>query len=142
MKHSLTLSISFLCAAAVFAQSDRGTITGTVSDPANAMVPNAPIVAKNIESGGVYQTATTATCNFTLASLPAGAYEVSVEAPGFNKLVQQGITVQVALTVRLDLILKVGATTETITVSAEAPMLRTENAESSVNVTGDRINSL
>src|SRR6476661_8390663 len=109
MKQTLTLSIAFFCAALLYAQSDRGTITGTVSDPANAMVPNAPVVAKNMESGGVYQTVTTATGNFTLASLPAGAYEVSVEAPGFNKLVQQNITVQVALTVRLDLILKVGS---------------------------------
>jgi len=136
------MAVLALTTACMFAQSDRGVITGTVSDPGNAVVPNAQIIAKNMESGAIFQTVTTATGNYTLPSVPAGTYEVSVEAPGFSKIVQQGITVQVALTVRLDMTLKVGSTTETVTVSAEAPMLRTENAESSVNVTGDRINSL
>lgn len=136
------LAVLSMSVACLFAQSDRGVITGTVSDPGNAVVPNAQVVAKNMESGALFQTVTTATGNYTLPSVPAGTYEVSVEAPGFSKIVQRGITVQVALTVRLDVALKVGSTTETVTVSAEAPMLRTENAESSVNVTGDRINSL
>ena len=138
--HKLTL-LPFI-AMLLFAQSDRGTITGTVSDPANSVVPGAAVMAKNMETGAQTQTVTTATGNFTLASLQAGTYEVSVEAPGFNKAVQQGITVQVALTVRLDVTLKIGATSDTVSVTAEAAMLRTENAESSVNITGDRINSL
>jgi len=136
------LALLPLIATLLFAQSDRGTITGTVSDPANAVVPGAAVVAKNMETGAQAQTVTTATGNFTLASLQAGTYEVSVEAPGFNKAIQQGITVQVALTVRLDVTLKIGSTSDTVSVTAEAPMLRTENAESSVNITGDRINSL
>ncbi|MCU1324646.1 MAG: Cna B-type protein, partial [Bryobacterales bacterium] len=131
-----------LIATLALAQSDRGTITGTVSDPAGAVVPGTHIIARNTENGTVSETVTTGTGNFTLSSLPAGPYEVSFEATGFNKYVQQGIVVQVALTVRLDVTLKVGSTSETINVTAEAPMLRTENAEASVNVTGDRINSL
>src|SRR5437764_11233074 len=97
------LGLPVLCtlfAATLFAQNDRGTITGTVSDPAGAVVPNAPVAAKNMETGAQIQTVTTGTGNFTLASVPVGTYEVSVEAPGFSKFVQQGITVQVALTVR------------------------------------------
>ena len=131
-----------LIATLAFAQSDRGTITGTVSDPAGAIVPNTHITARHTENGTTSETVTTGTGNFTLASLPAGPYEVSFEAPGFSKYVQTGIVVQVALTVRLDVQLKVGSTSETISVTSEAPMLRTENAEASVNVTGDRINSL
>ena len=61
-----------LCVAAVFAQTDRGTITGAVSDPANAVVPNAVVVARNTGTGAVAQTLTTATGNYTLASLPGG----------------------------------------------------------------------
>ncbi|MEP6963560.1 MAG: TonB-dependent receptor, partial [Acidobacteriota bacterium] len=71
-----------------------------------------------------------------------GPYEVVVEAPGFSRNVQTGITVQVALTVRLDVTLRVGSITDTIEVLAESPLLRTENAESSVNISGDRINAL
>ncbi len=81
--HKLTL-LPFI-AMLLFAQSDRGTITGTVSDPANSVVPGAAVMAKNMETGAQTQTVTTATGNFTLASLQAGTYEVSVEAPGFNK---------------------------------------------------------
>jgi hypothetical protein len=58
---------AFLCLLllipAAFAQSDRGTITGTVSDAAGAMVPNAPIEAKNTQTGAVYQAASSATGN-------------------------------------------------------------------------------
>src|SRR5258708_2139818 len=91
-----------LFAAAVFAQSDRGTITGEVSDPASAVVPNAKVVAKNTATGAVAETVTTGTGNYTLASLPAGSYELSVEAPGFKKVTQSGLQVQVAQVMRLD----------------------------------------
>jgi len=124
------------------AQSDRGAITGTVQDPAGAVVPGATIVAKNTENGSVFQTITTPTGNFTIASLPVGTYDLTLEAPGFKKVTQEGVRVQVAQILRLDFLLQVGATTESITVTAEAPLLRTENGEQSVNVSGDRINEL
>jgi hypothetical protein len=125
-----------------FAQSDRGTLTGTVSDAQSAIVQNARVVAINEATGAQLQTITTETGNFTLAQLPAGAYRITVEAPGFKRTEQNAVQVQVAQTTRLDLRLDVGATTESVTVSAEAPMLRTENAEQSVNVSGNRINNL
>jgi hypothetical protein len=71
------------------AQSDRGTITGTVSDPAGAVVAGAPIEARNVETGAVYQAATTATGNYTLAQLPTGTYELTVTVTGFKKYVRQ-----------------------------------------------------
>ncbi|MEP6717290.1 MAG: TonB-dependent receptor, partial [Terriglobia bacterium] len=142
MKHICRLSLLLLAAISLVAQNDRGTITGTVSDPGGGVIPNASVVAKNVETGASSQTVTTGTGNFTLSSLPAGPYEVSVEAPGFSKYVQTGILVQVAITARLDIVLKIGSTSETISVNAEATMLATESAEASTNVTGDRINSL
>jgi hypothetical protein len=124
------------------AQSDRGTITGTVQDPAKAIVPNASVQAKNSETGAVYQTVTTSTGNFTLTSLPAGAYDVTVEASGFRKYVGTGTRVQVAQIVRLDVALEIGSTTESVTVQGEAPQLKSESVEQSINVSGSRINSL
>ena len=131
-----------LFAAAAFAQSDRGTITGTVSDPANAMVPNAKVVATNTATGAVTQTVTTGTGNYTIASLPVGSYDLAVEAPGFKKTTQPGLQVQVAQVLRADIVLQVGAATESVTVTAEAPIIKSENAEQSINVSGDRINNL
>ncbi len=139
----ITTGLAFCSlATGLFAQSDRGAVTGTVADSLGAVVTQAGVSLRNSATGAEFTTVTTGTGNFTLASIPAGAYELTVSAPGFNKSVRKNIQVQVALTVRLDLELKVGETSESITVSAEAPMLRTENAENSINVSGDRINRL
>jgi hypothetical protein len=123
-------------------QTDHGTITGTVSDPAKAVVPSAAVIAKNTETGAVFQTVSTQTGNFTVPSLPAGNYEVVIEAPGFRKYVGQGVRVQVAQVIRIDATLEVGATTESITVEAQAAQLKSESVEQSINVSGNRINSL
>ena len=100
----------FLLAGIAAAQTDHGTITGTVSDPAKAVVPNAVVTAKNSETGTTSQTVTTATGNFTVPSLPAGTYDVTVEAPGFRKYIGQAVRVQVAQVQRLDVVLEVGST--------------------------------
>src|SRR5512137_2767264 len=86
----------FLVAWAAFAQSDRGTITGTIADPAGAVIPGATIEAKNINTGAAYQAASTSTGNYTLAQLPAGSYQLSTSVPGFKKYIRTGITVLVA----------------------------------------------
>ena len=62
---------ALLMAAALFAQGDRGTLTGTIIDPGGAVVPNAPIVVRNAETGATYEIASTATGNYTLPGLPA-----------------------------------------------------------------------
>jgi hypothetical protein len=134
--------LACLLLAAAFAQSDRGTITGTVTDPAAAVVPGAKIVARNVENGAIFEAVTTGTGDYTLTSLPAGHYELSVEANGFKKEIRTEIIVQVAQTARVNFTLQVGTSTESVTVSAEAPILRTENAEQSMNVSGEKVNDL
>jgi hypothetical protein len=124
------------------AQSDRGTITGTVTDPTSAVIPGAKVLLKNTDTGAVIETQATATGNFTLSSLVVGEYELSVDAAGFKKAIRGGLRVQVAQTMRLDIALEVGSPAETVTVTAEAPLLRTENSEQSMNVRGDKINEL
>ena len=125
-----------------FAQSDRGTITGTVADPTGALVPGATLSLKHAETGAAYASRTTETGNYTLPSLPSGNYELTVEGPGFRKYVQSGIQVQVATTLRLDVTLQLGSAAETVTVSSSAPLLKTESAEQSFNITGDQVNAL
>ena len=79
---------------------------------------------------------------YAIAALPVGLYDLTVEAPGFNRKMQQGVRVQVAQTTRADVALQVGSTTESVTVKADAPLLKTENAEISMNVSGDKFNQL
>jgi len=142
MRQVYALIFAALVSTAVFAQSDRGTVTGTISDPAGAVIANAPIALKNSATGANYEAASTATGNYTIAQLPAGTYEMTVTVPGFKKYVRQNIDVQVAQTLRLDVPLEVGAASESVTVSAEVTLLKTESGEMSHNVATERVNSL
>ena len=132
----------FVPAFAAFAQSDRGTITGTVTDPAGAVVAGAAIEAKNASTGFAYPVATSGTGNYTISQLPVGTYEITATASGFKKAVRPGIEVQASSTFRVDFTLEVGATNESVTVTAEAPLLKTESGELSQNVSYDRAESL
>jgi hypothetical protein len=132
----------FLFSWTAFAQGDRGAITGTISDPAGAMIPGATITARNSQTGASYQAASTATGNYTLPQLPTGTYQLSASVPGFKQFVRTGITVLVAQTLRIDIKLEVGDINETVTVNADAPLLRTESGELSHTVAGDRLNDL
>jgi len=139
------LSLSVVCvllAVCVFAQSDRGTITGAISDPAGAVVANAPVQAKNLGTGAVYDGATSDTGNYTLLQLPPGAYQLTVTVPGFKKYARSGLTVEVAQTLRVDISLEVGSAAETVTVTESATLLRTESGELSHNVDVKRLDDL
>ena len=117
-----------------FAQSDRGTITGTVTDTSGAVVANAAVEARQTDSGALFQTTSTDTGNYTLAQLPVGPYELTVTVQGFKKYVRTGLTVQIAQTFRIDVALEVGAASEAVTVSAEASLLKTESGDVSINI--------
>jgi len=131
-----------LCCCAAFAQSDRGTITGTIADPAGAIVAGAKVEAKNVETGTAYEVASTATGNYTLSQLPAGAYEMQVTVPGFKRFVRTNVVVSVAGTLRIDIVLEIGSATESVTVTEATPLLKTESGELSHNMTTDRVDNL
>lgn len=141
MKPLLRFVCLFLCAWAVFAQ-DRGTLTGTVADPAGAVVAAASVEAKNLQTGVVYPAATTATGNYTIPQLPVGNYEISVTVPGFKKFVRTGIKVDVAAVERIDVTLEVGAATESVTVQADATQLKTESGDLAHNISVDSLDNL
>jgi len=143
MRRLLVLLI-VLCSFVPFslAQSDRGTITGTISDPTSAVIPGASVTATNGETGAKYETISTETGNYTLTQVPPGVYQLTVELPGFKRYVRQGITVLVAQTLRLDVPLEVGAASDEVTVNADAPLLRTESSDLSHNVNSSRLDEL
>src|SRR5215471_1667347 len=131
-----------LCAVAAFGQGDRGTITGTVSDPAGAVVAGATVEARNVATGAIFPGTTTDTGNYTIAQLPFGDYEVGITVSGFKKYVRRGLTVQVAQTIRVDAVLEVGGTTDVVNVTAEASLLKTETSDVSHNVNTEMLNTL
>jgi hypothetical protein len=91
----------FLCASAMFAQSG-GTITGTVYDIDGMAVANAPVQAKNNTTNGILKTTSSEKGTYTLAQLPAGTYDLSVAAIGFNAYVEQNVTVGASQNLQLD----------------------------------------
>ena len=140
MLKNLFAALALLCLSLpAVAQSDRGTFTGTVTDPAGAVVPNAAIAAVNTETGARFDTTSTSTGNYTLVQLPAGVYDIETVAPGFSKLLLKGIRVQVAAVERIDLKLQISGTSDSVTVQSEAPLLKTESGEQSTNITTDKV---
>jgi hypothetical protein len=131
-----------LVAGTMFAQSDRGTITGTITDQAGAVIPGAVIEVTNINTGAVYQVQSSSTGNYTLSQLPAGKYQMSSSVPRFKQFLRTGITVLVAQTLRIDISLEVGAISETVTVSEDAPLLRMDSGELAHNIASKTLNEL
>ena len=132
----------FLLSLVAFAQSDRGTISGTVSDPAGALIPNATVTVVNQANGVKLALATTQTGNFSAPYLNAGLYEVTVEVQGFRKSVQKNVRVQVAQSASLDITLQIGSAAESISVTAESPLLNTDSAASATTINREQLNQL
>jgi len=134
MRSKSTLSVLLLAASGLFAQSNQGTITGTISDPSGAVVPTAQIEVKNQDTGIVYKGGTSATGNYVIP-VPPGTYQIAVDAAGFKKYVQQNVQVIVATDTRKDVKLEVGQSSDVVTVTETAALLKTESGEMSHLVT-------
>jgi hypothetical protein len=132
----------FVVTCVALAQTDRGTITGTVSDPAGAVIAGASIQAKNVATGATYPAASSGTGNYTVAQLPAGTYDLTISAPGFKQYVRTGLVVEVAGILRIDAAMQVGTATETVEVTGAAPILDTESTQVAYNVTTNTLNDL
>ncbi|NWF83566.1 MAG: TonB-dependent receptor [Bryobacteraceae bacterium] len=135
-------SLLLLASIFTFAQSDRGTLTGTITDQTGAVVPNALVTITNPATGTQLKTVSTETGNYTAPNLAAGLYDITVELQGFRKHEQKGVRVQVAQISRLDVELTVGSTAESVSVSADVPLLKTESASQATTIGRDQINQL
>ncbi len=103
-------------------------ITGTVTDAAGTVVPGAVVTARPVTGAPNIDTRTDNKGQFNFAGLPPGQYELQFVSPGF-KQAQKQIELQPQLVARADSRLEVGASAETVTVSAEAPLLKTESGQ-------------
>lgn len=118
------------------AQTDRGTITGRVTDPSGAVIPGAEIAATNVDTRAVSRTVSNELGLYTILNLPIGTYNLEFKVKGFKTFTQDGVSVSIGQVVRLDANLAVGASTETISVIADASPLATETANVGTNMKG------
>ncbi len=115
--------------SAVQAQSTVATLTGTVTDPTGASVPNATVEVKNIKTGYLYTATTNADGVYTVANLLEGAYQIKAKASGFGELTINDITLNARDNRRVDVRLQVGTVTTTVDVTAGgAALIETETA--------------
>jgi len=116
-----------------------GTITGSVTEETGAAIPNAKITVTNAAKGFVRNTLTNTAGEYVVTSIPIGECVVMAEAAGFEKVEQSGITLTVGETRRVDLSLKVGKVTQTVSVLARPNQVETETAAISDVVTGQQV---
>ena len=132
--HRFHAVILFLLAAACMfslrlsAQTFRGSISGTLSDPTGSVVPGAPTRAVNDSTAASYSSVTTSAGQFSFTDLPLGSYTVSVQVPGFQPLVVNSVVVEAGVVRNLDLKLSIGNTTQTVEVKASALTLDTDTS--------------
>lgn len=119
----------FAASLPLFAQLDRGTITGTAYDPSGGMIPAVQITVRNTATNATYQTESSASGQYTVPNLPSGPYQVTFESRGFKKFVRSNLTLGVTQVLRVDATLEVGAVAESIEVTAELPRLQTDSPE-------------
>jgi len=131
-----------LTASIGFGQTALATITGTISDATGAVVANAPVTVKNLDNGQVYTAASSETGNFTVSQLPIGDYDLTVTVAGFKTYSHTKFHLAAAQTMREDVALQVGQNTESVTVTAESSLLKTESSELVSNTTLSELNNL
>ena len=139
------LALAAVCAlvtTSLFGQAGTGTITGTITDSAGAVIPGASVEVRNAQTNVPYPTVSTETGVYTVLRLPPGPYSVIVQVAGFKSLTRAGLLVSAGQTLPLDLVLEVGAVSESVTVTAEATLLKTESGDVVHNVTLSQLNNL
>jgi len=113
----------------LFGQAVNGTLLGTVSDSSGAVVAAPKITATETSTGIARATESNSSGNYTFANLPPGTYSVLAEAHGFKKESRSDLRVDVNSSVRADLTMQPGNVTETVEVTAAAPILQTDRAD-------------
>ena len=135
MKFAGLVGCLILFAASAYSQTGLATVTGTLTDTSGAVVANAPIELKNNDTGALFTAASSGTGNFTLSQVPVGDYDLVITVPGFKSYKRQGFHLSAQQTMREDVSLEIGATTDSVTVTAETSLLKTESSTLVNNVT-------
>jgi hypothetical protein len=127
---AICLCIALFCLnGTLSAQQVFGSIVGTVTDASGAAVNGAKVTISDIAKGTKSDTTTNESGNYTKGQLIPGQYQVTIEAPGFQKTVSNPITVQVDAEVRFDVAMQVGNVTQEVEVTAAAPLLQADRAD-------------
>ena len=138
---AVALSVSF-APDSTYAQVLYGSLTGNVTDASGAAVPDAKVEASNVATGVTRQVSTDDRGVYLFNDLQTGTYKVTLSAPSFRTVVQEGVNIKANTVLRLDTGLEVTQLTETVTVVADAAVLQTDRAEVSVQIEKSQVINL
>ncbi|MCL5744102.1 MAG: carboxypeptidase-like regulatory domain-containing protein, partial [Acidobacteria bacterium] len=124
------------------AQTERGIISGSVTDSSGAAVPAARVVATNNATNVTFTARTTGTGNFAIPNLPVGTYDFRVERDGFKSALRNGIVVSAGGTATINAQLEVGAVTESVQVTGTLEQLQTTTAKLTTAVSNRMVDEL
>ena len=133
---AFVLSLLFVLAypaGKMLGQAVYGSVIGTVTDSSGAAVPNAKVTITDIGKDVNFVTSTNEAGSYEQSHLIVGTYRLRVEAPGFQAAVQEKVNVTVDAAAHVDVQLQVGAVTQTVNVTAEVPLLKTERTDVAVS---------
>lgn len=132
--------LGIICLA--WSQNTTGTISGLISDPSKAAIPNAEITVTN-EGTGLRRTASSnEDGTYRLPFLPIGVYSIQVKREGFRSEIQKGVQLEILQVRSVDFTLQVGAVSETVTVQSEAPMLEAETSQAGEVIKTEQVTDL
>ena len=142
MNRFLTAAAALLLARLVVSQTTFATITGLVTDPNGAAVPNATITVTNTETNYRYSARSNETGNYTVGQLLEGSYTLRAEAPGFAPYEERDFRLVNQQIRRIDVQLALGAVQTTVEVRGSATLIETETARISDTKSADVIKTL
>lgn len=123
----------------IYAQGVTGTITGTVSDPSGAPVVGAHVTIRAVDTNAMRSVTTSGSGSYTVPQLPPGHYEIKIESAGFNSFEQKGMTLSIDQVAEIMPTLKVGSNLEVIEVTADTPLLQTEQSSNGLSMESEQI---
>jgi hypothetical protein len=139
----LALAVLCLFGATRLSAQDTGYISGTVTDKSGAAIASATVVITNVSGSSTQTTTTNSDGAYVIAGLPGGTYNLSVTATGFQKYTANGVVLDVAQKIRIDVPLTVGAVSEEVVVTGESvAQVETASSEIGTTISGKQVNQL
>ncbi len=139
MRSAFLIFIILASAACLRAQEFRATFSGAVTDEQGAAIPKVKIVAIAIQTGVKSETIAGSGGEYTIPFLTPGEYEINAEAPGFKRYVRRGLTLATGEHPIIDIRLEVGATTQNVTVTADAPLIDASSGSVGQVITSEEV---
>jgi hypothetical protein len=138
----LLIAVAVTLPLGAFAQSDLSSVSGTITDPAGALVGSAAVTLTSETTGAKHKTTTNRDGLYTIPGLSPGKYTISVEAAGFEPLVTTGNNLDASLPTTANLHLAVGTASQQVTVQASETTLDADSATLGRVITGKQVDSL